>query len=683
MTDRHLHRIGLLLLAIFSFVVYNWIFGYVIVLQYQTNYCFFVFSREFLMQFLDRPGGLLAYAGRFLGQFYHYPWLGALIVSALVTCFGAALFVVLKRLRRTVSIFHTFFPCTLLLVLHHFVKDGTIGLLVTCVAFLGYLSLRGAVSRRVYALVVTLALYLAIGAYFWLFVVWVTASEWLDSPLPSNLAFKLLYPALAVCVPLAAYRWLFPVALRSAFIWPTDLVVSYSVVDFTLCAFLLLTPFWARASTGRRLGSFLGSRRGMAIQAALLVLIAVSLLCVRYDSNGAGFAEYHQLYKRRQWDAILDKAKRNPSGQQMTQFFTNSALYHKGKLLEEMFDYPQVWGTRGLVLPFFLKRSQKLEQTDLYRAMYNSDLFFEMGHMNAAFRHAYNQMAALGETYDNLRRMAECNMVNGNYGLAEKSLNILERTLFHKESARHYKNIISDSSAADRCFPELRKRLPAVELDMYGDEFVPILTLLKSNAANRMALDYLTAWCLLDRTSVPMIAENLHYFKEAGYTAIPAHCQEALMVSEKTSGNTVGKHDFAYDPDVASRFKRFDQQMSLYRDKHIAQSELRATFGGTYMYYYIFAATPRENHSLSHWMVGNAFYSQGMPDDAVRHYRHTLRYEPDFAEAHAKLGDVLTSQGKAEEADFHYREALRLRRQSGEARKNLGQTSLLGTDRGE
>ena len=680
MTDRHLHRIGLLLLAIFSFVVYNWIFGYVIVLQYQTNYCFFVFSREFLMQFLDRPGGLLAYAGRFLGQFYHYPWLGALIVSALVTCFGAAFFVVLKRLRRTVSIFHTFFPCTLLLVLHYFVKDGTIGLLVTCVAFLGYLSLRGAVSRRVYALVVTLALYLAIGAYFWLFVVWVTASEWLDRPLSSNLPFKVFYPALSLCVPLVTYRWLFTIPLNNLFTWPTALVASLSLPVLILWAYLVLTPFWARISPGKRVESFLGSRRGMAIQVALLIVIAASLAYMSYTPNGARLPAYHQLYERRQWDAILDKAKRNPSGEQMTQFFTYCALYHKGKLLEEMFNYPQLWGTRGLVLRFAPRQDESLEETDLYHAMYNSDLFFEMGHMNAAFRQAYNHMSMLGRTYENLKRIAECNMVNGNYEVAKKYLNMLERTLFHSELARDYKNLIADTGALDRQFAELRKRLPTVELDMYSGYFVPFLSLLKSNARNRMALDYLTAWCLLDKSSIPMVAENVGYFEEAGYTAIPTHCQEALMVWEKSPSTTADEHDSAYDPDVASRFKRFDQQMSLYRNKDLAQRELKADFGGTYMYYYIFVTTPRENHGYSHWVVGNAFYSQGQLDDAVSHYRHALRYGTDVAKVHTKLGNVLTSQGKAEEATFHYHEALRLKPDSAEARRNLNRISQLGTD---
>ena len=139
------------------------------------------------------------------------------------------------------------------------------------------------------------------------------------------------------------------------------------------------------------------------------------------------------------------------------------------------------------------------------------------------------------------------------------------------------------------------------------------------------------------------------------------------MVLEKSTGTTVDKHGFTYDPDTVSRFRMFDQQMSLYRDRSIAQRELKATFGGTYMYYCVFADTPSEKDADSQWLLGNAFYSLGMLDDAVSRYRHALRIEPQFAEAHTNLGNVLMSQGRDEEAAFHYREALRIKPDSGEA----------------
>ena len=530
MRDRHLHYVGLLVFFAFSFVIHNWIFDYLIVFQRESHASFFMFGRHFLGEFLDRPGRLLSYSARFLGQFYHYKWLGALIVSSFITCFGVLFHFVLRRVRHTPCLFHTFFPCILLLALHtfHFTIQSTGGVVAACGAFLGYLSLSRRASRYTYALLATPILYFVVGGYCWFFVVWVIASEWLDAPVSSNLAFKLLYPALCVCMPLIAYRWLFMIPFRSALMSPASLFETRSFLVMTFNAYLLLMPFWARISWGARLESFLHSKTGTTVRLALLIVLAVSLLYVLFDPQAKDFAHYHQLYKRGQWDAILTKAKRNPSRQLMTQFFTHYALYQKGKLLEEMFNYPNTRGTRGLVLNFFRRAGYTPAQGDLPGAMYNSDLFFEMSYINAAFRHAFNHMVLLGKTYENVKRIVECNIVNGNYRIAEKYLNMLEKTLFYKKFARRHKSLIADANAADRYFAESRTQLPNVELDMYISKFVPMLAAVKGNPQNRMAFDYLMAWCLLDKVSIPMVAENIRYLREAGYTSIPTHLQENL-----------------------------------------------------------------------------------------------------------------------------------------------------------
>ena len=616
MRDRHPPYFGLLLLFFCSFVVYNWIFDYVLLLQYGTSECFFLFGREFLAEWLDHPGGLVLYASRFLRQSYRYEWLGSLTLSLLITCFGLLLYLVLKRFRsecsaispiqessegeqhlssdrtarHSVGILHVFLPCVFLLSLHSICVNVALSLIVDCVAFLGYLALPGRRPRQVYALLVTPVVYLvAGGGYFWFFVVWVIASEWFDKPLLSGLVYKLLYPALAVCIPLIAYRWIFPISLRVALnVLP---FTNLSFAGLPLCYIMLLMPFWARIPWGVRLAS----RRGLVAQSALLVALALFLLYRSYDPATKLFVDYHRLYKSRRWDAILDKAMRDPLPHRIGQFFTNCALYHKGKLLEEMFNYPQVWGTHGLIISF------SRDGESLLMAMYSSDLFFEMGHTNAALRFAYNQMN-LGRTYARLVRIAECNMVNGSYEIAEKYLNILERTLFHREFAQHYKNIIADPRAADKHFAALRAWRPTVELNIGIGEFACLVAPVESNPRNRMAFDYLAAWCLLDKDLIPMIAENIHLFEGTGYTSLPTHCQEAMMVWERFNDVTFDKRGFAYDKDTRMRFDTFRQQVQQYSDRSSAQRRLMARFGGTYMFYHAIVNPPFQETKIRSWL---------------------------------------------------------------------------------
>jgi hypothetical protein len=614
--------VGLAALFVVPFLALHGTYGYVIDLQSETNDCFFMFGRSFLLEFLDHPAGPLRYAGRFFAQFYHYRWLGALIVSAWITCFGVLFYGVLAKLKGTVPVAQVLLPCLLLLALHTSticVVHDTVGLSVSCGAFLGYLSLRGSVPRRAYALAATPILYLVLGCYAWLFVAWVVAFEWLEGPLRSGLWFKIGYVAFSVAVPLVAWRWLFPISLPSAFVCPvmfgppfrSGMLAETSagwaldcVLAAVLCVSLLGIPFWGRLFSGTRAASFWRARPDKRKRLALAVaisLVAILLHVVRYNGQLATLAACRRAYRQRQWVALLEEAKGNPYGNLPIEFMTNFALWHKGTLLDEMFRYPHVWGTRGLVLHFSGRSVSNPAEDDTAMGMYNSDLFYEMGHVNAAFRHAYNALWAHGRTYEILKRMAECSMANGNDAMAAKYLNILERTLFHRDFARRYKAILADPGAVEREFRELRERLPTADGMMFGHPAVPLLTLLEAEPDNRMAFDYLTAWLLLDkkRSSLAAICANVEHFRTAGYASIPTHCQEAMLLMERAERTPVDLRGFRYDEGTTARVQGFLQGLSGLEDPEDAAKLVQARYGETYLFYYFFVDTPIEPQQLT------------------------------------------------------------------------------------
>lgn len=614
--------VALVLLFVLSFLVLRWAYGYVIGFQNETNDCFFLHGRAFLFEFLDHPAGPLRYAGRFLGQFYHYPWLGALIVSACVTCFGFVFHRVLRKLDRTASISQMLLPCILLLALHAstlWLVSDTLGLCASSGAFLGYLSLRGKLTSRIYALLATPIAYFCLGAYAWFFVAWVLCHEWLDGPLRSDLPFKITYAVFSVAIPLAAWRWVFPVSLRGALLCPVMLnppfrsgSPSQSFTHFAadcslaivLCLVLLAIPFWRRLFSGTRLAAFWRAKRDKRSRVALALALPVLLVLLhwlRYDARLAVVIACRQLYDQQRWDDLLEQAKTNRFGNLRVQFMTNFALYKKGKLLDEMFNYPQPWGTRGLVLNLSSKPGLSPAEDDTGKGMYNSDILYEMGHINLSFRHAYNCLAIQGRTYHNVKRMAQCSMVNGRYHMAAKYLNILDKTTFHRVFARRYKAIIADADAAEREFGDLRSRLPADDGLMYGHPAVPFLILLDGKPDNRTALDYLMAWLLLDKTpnSIQSICcpEGIEHIRSAGYTTIPTHCQEALLLWEKGERTRVDLQGFRYDEAVVERIDSFFQVLSPYADRQEASEHARDQYGDMYVYYHFFVTTPDEARS--------------------------------------------------------------------------------------
>jgi len=77
------------------------------------------------------------------------------------------------------------------------------------------------------------------------------------------------------------------------------------------------------------------------------------------------------------------------------------------------------------------------------------------------------------------------------------------------------------------------------------------------------------------------------------------------------------------------------------------------------------------NNYLPHNNLGVALANRGRIDEAVEHYRESLRIKPDFADAHNNLGITLAREGRIDEAIKHYREALRKSPDFEEAHNNL------------
>lgn len=605
---------GLAAVGAVAFLALSWPYGYVVAFQSETNDCFYLLGQPFLLEFLDHPGCLVRYAGRFLGQFYYYPWLGAIVVSACIVCFGAIFHRILLKLQKSAPLAQTLLPCALVLVLQTStmcVLHDTLGLCAICAAFLLYLSLPGKTLRRLYALAATPVVYFLAGAHVWLFVAWVAFYAWLDGRSSSDLVFKIGYPVFSLAVPLTAWRWVFLIPLRSALACPIlpgppfrtgspDQTAGQLAADCALAAglfgLLVILPFWDRLFSRTRLAAFWrpkADKRSRVLLAAALSTLALLLHWIRYDPPLATLVACRDLYKQRQWGALLEKAEENPYGDLRIQFMTNFALWHEGRLLDEMFRYPQPWGTRGLFLNFSGGRTPDPDEDDAGDGMYNSDLLYEMGHANFAFRHAYNCICLNGETYDALARMAECAIVNGNYPMATKYLNLLERTLFYRGLARRYKAIIADPKAVEREFGDLRKRLPTI--DGFGHPVRLFVTAFDSRPDNRMALDYMMAWLLLDKRqdSIETICQELGNLRNVGYQSIPRHCQEAMLLEDKVRGAPVDLKGFRYDEGIRARVDEFLQFM-LRDGGRVDADRARALCLGTYMYYCFFVTTPGE-----------------------------------------------------------------------------------------
>jgi tetratricopeptide (TPR) repeat protein len=238
---------------------------------------------------------------------------------------------------------------------------------------------------------------------------------------------------------------------------------------------------------------------------------------------------------------------------------------------------------------------------------------------------------------------------------------MLGHTLFHREFARRCEHLLADANAREAYFAPLRARTPTMDLTIVTENFVPLLTLVESHPDNRMAFDYLIAWCLLDEQVFPMLPDYLRHLKEAGYTSLPAHVQEALLTYEKWKRRAVELPGVGFDPKTKTRFSAFEAKMTRASSRQLALRELGPRLRGTFMYYYVFHLPHNDvNYGSLFWCLGCEFQTLGMDDEALAHYRNATWLLPADAETHQSLAELLKKRGELEEANAEYAEARKL-----------------------
>ena len=184
------------------------------------------------------------------------------------------------------------------------------------------------------------------------------------------------------------------------------------------------------------------------------------------------------------WDKVAELASEDRKTLVGTYYY-NLANAHRGQLADRLMDYYQPF-ERGLFLPVG-------EKSTPFQIGCAGDVWFALGDMSMAERDAMLGMlfspSHTGSRY--LRRLAETNLVTGDYEAASKYLRMLLNSPRDRKWAReHLPEAWSPQYAAR--IEQKRALLPHFDLVHGMDQTQLILRiLLNSNPSNRMALDYL------------------------------------------------------------------------------------------------------------------------------------------------------------------------------------------------
>ena len=435
---RKIHLLYTLLFGVAAFLFFG--LAYPHHLHYQEQFQLFLFDSNYVCDVVSRPGGVADLLGRFCTQFFLFAWVGAAIIAVLLSAVQLLTF----RLAKWGWLYGLSFVPSLLLWLFLLDENALLGgvwaVLLTLLAIWGLSRLPNGWTRRILIIVAIPIVY------------WMVGPAWTGSHYHR---YPTVFPTLLYAAWLSAV--VLPLIARACHRW---LSASHSSFLISYFSFLILMAclVWKNAN--------FKAEKVMA---------------------------YDFMARYQQWNRILETVNAEKPNNQIGVTVQNLALAMHGMLLEQMANYNQN-GIAGL-LPDV--------KEDATSPLPTAEAFYQLGMINVAQRTVFEAQEAIldfqksGRCY---KRLAQTNLINGQYAVARKYLSALQKTLFYRDWANETLPLLGDEEAIDR-HPEYgRLRQSAYTEDFYfSDHVTPemLKSLYYRNKDNRLAYQYLLAYYML------------------------------------------------------------------------------------------------------------------------------------------------------------------------------------------
>ena len=563
----HKHLQGILSLLFAVAVALFWAFPYRCALSYQEQYQLFLFTPSYFTERISVPGGLADYVGEFITQFYYVYAIGAILLALVFFCLQRLTWVLMRRSGVSRSWYLlSFIPAVALWAL----MGNENVLLSFAIALLGMEELmfhyiivrdhsRGWVAPAVYLLI-------AVPVGYWLFgpvVIGVALSATYNPYRPYETSQTL--PERAVKsnsqTLLTPYGWaLLSVLYFVAIVWLCGHFLQYPyyklfgginyfrypgiipVIQWVVAALFALLPLVV--SYLPRLEGKKAVRAEIA-QLTIIMLATVPLLHFSFDRATYELIDYDYLVRTHQWQRIIEKAEKHQASSPMSVSCVNLALAMQGQLCDRLFEFYQN-GAEGL-FPTFTR--------DMTSPLPTAEAFYQLGMVNDAERYAFEAQEAIPNYRKSgrlTRRIAQCEIINGNYGVAAKYLRMLESSLFYRQWAKSQERFLYNSAAvkADPEYGRLGdiriKRHDYLFSDQEMDQMLGLLLVDNKKYDNRMAYEYLIAYELLQRD----LGRFMRYYplgRFVQFDHIPYAVQQVLIGSWLQRHNTLQGMPYSVD----------------------------------------------------------------------------------------------------------------------------------------
>ena len=562
----------------------------------------FLHTSLFFRQQMVVAGGLLSWAGSYFTQFFYHPWLGVAILMAwwilLVALMAKAFSIQAKWLTLLLI------PLALLLIANVFLGYWIYCLKLRGCFFVPVIGTTAAVAlvwlfrklpgkwylRALMVVLTVVVTYPLMGFYGLLAALLMAVISWRLHDMGSSQRITVTVVALLsiIAVPLLYYRLVYYQTNIDNIYWMAlplfgleEYYPLYYIPYILLVAFLVvLAATYSRRSWGD------GVRRWVVwslAQVGIIAIVAAAVWQFWYKDYNfhKELAMMHSL-EQFDWQGVIEEAaEQEEEPTRAIIMMRNLALWRLGCEGDMMYKYR--WGSQKSNAPFLVRMTQVAGRI----------VYFNYGMLNYCYRWCLEDGVEYGWRAEYLKYMSRCAILNGEYQVARKYLNLLKNTSFHRSWAEEQERYLGNPKAVR-------------ESDEYGmvchmagthdqlssdNSFVEMFLMHQLAAVNSddPILQEQSLIASLWMKDIPMFWPKFFRYAELHPGKhMPLHYQEAAYLYGHLE-NKVDISGMPFDQEVVRTYDAFmarAQQLSGSMTEEMMRDNMRSQFGHTFFFEY-------------------------------------------------------------------------------------------------
>lgn len=545
----------------------------------------FRYAADYWVAQVTEVGGVAALLGELLTQYFAYPYVGPVVIAALLTGIFWLTAAILRRIqpKREPWLLALLPALALLLILFDFnyLLKGTVAFAGMELALLGWMRLQRPWLRGITALLGVLFLYMTMGPVAGVFAVCMLLIDLFIRKEKLSYLFDLL--AIAVFALLAWLAVETTWVRNAAFAWTAQayyhpILTPKPEIYFAwgcLPLALVLTALWPAKTE-------LSVRRqwieGVVQWTLFAALCYVSI--PRYAHREAyPLKQLDYANRLGDWDEVL-RLSQGPIQNYLYLNYLNRALAEKGELGDQAFAFNQ-HGPQGLMVGWDKTFSVSLLLSDVYFTLGEIALSQEM-----AFEANVSVIGAGSPRC--LMRLVQTNLIFGTYPIAEKYIRLLEQMPVYRDWAKQHRAFLYNDAAveADPLLGLKRRGLPK-ESDLAGIHGLEHDLLLRAEQQpeHTLPIQFVGVQRLLAKDLQGFQALIDTYYGTPALPTLPVSFQEAvIMLTEKQPERW---SYYQVSQSVMNRFSEYRSLVLQNRGNTQLPLLIQRYFGSTYWAYYL------------------------------------------------------------------------------------------------